>query len=112
MSHQSSETVPKLSISLVGHGFSRAKILVINYFANLKVHPTQKYLNFGTVSSVSSQKNKKKNLVYWCALCEINFVERVGVLSTKSSLCPLWFKIWGRDGCLLDLYLNIFIIEE
>ncbi len=48
-----SETVPKLSVSLVGHGFSRAKILVISYFANLKVRPTQKYLNFDPVSLIS-----------------------------------------------------------
>jgi len=49
----SEETVPKLSISLVGHGFSRAKTLVSKRFANLKVCPTQKIMNFGTASAVS-----------------------------------------------------------
>jgi len=35
------EAVPKLSISLVGHGFSRAKILAIICFENLKVNPME-----------------------------------------------------------------------
>jgi len=31
----------KTPISLVGHGFSRANTLTINYFANLKVNPME-----------------------------------------------------------------------
>jgi hypothetical protein len=49
----SAEIVPKLSVLFVGHGFSRAKILATNYFANLKVRPAQKYLNFDTASAES-----------------------------------------------------------
>jgi len=43
--------VPKVSIVLVGHGFSRAMALVIICFANLKVCPTVKKLDFGAVSN-------------------------------------------------------------
>jgi len=35
------EIVPKPSISLVGHGFSRAKTLAIIYLAILKVNPME-----------------------------------------------------------------------
>jgi len=68
------EAVPKPPIPLVGHGFSRAKMLVIIYFANLKVNPmecetipsrvcpTLKNLNFGTLSAVQFTCDNQFNL--------------------------------------------------
>jgi len=64
------EAVPKPPIPLVGHGFSRAKILAINRFANLKVNPmecktipsrvcpTQKIKTFDPVSAECAEKAK------------------------------------------------------
>ena len=46
------ETVPKSEISLVEHGFSRAKTLASNQSENLKVYPTHKNMSFGMVSPV------------------------------------------------------------
>ena len=64
------ETGSKISISFVGHGFSRAKILVINYFANLKVRPTHKNMTSGTASAPG--KENKKNSDNLCDLVVLN----------------------------------------
>jgi len=64
--------VPKAEISLVGHGFSRAKTLVSKRFANLKVCPTQKIMFFGTVLA-DSELALSPSRALWFILCVSGF---------------------------------------
>jgi hypothetical protein len=47
---------------LVGHGFSRDKMLIHKRFANLKVCPTLRITGFGAASTESAEKKYRKCL--------------------------------------------------